>query len=254
MDVNSYVPIKDLKEKIETLEKEVKKNAVKVFDSKHLDWKIEEVFVDTVVMNNGNKVDLTNPEIQGAVLSTQEPEVYKDISISNGHRMAKLRIVLQVVEVKYSRNTLFLLGKDCCFYTYEEYLAFFTRKYLEIKPTPEETVSVWSTVKEAEYLLSTILTNMVHRVPVPRDMIAEDFTMLPRYRELPPHLRNEIDRLVCPIIVRNEDVTVDTRMDRVNIRLDQKELLKSKLCTDVFKDELVTFLNQLSESWHLKYH
>ena len=254
MEVNSYVPIKDLKEKIESFEKTVKENAFKAFEAKKFVFNDDEIFVDTMVMNNGTKVDLTNPEIRGVVLSTREPEVYRDMTISNGHRLAKLRIVLQVVEVKYSRSTLFLLGKDCCFYTYEEYLAFFTRKYLEIKPTPEETVSVWSTVKEVEYLLPSILTNMVHRVPVPCDMIAEDFTMLPRYRELPPHFRNEIDRLICPIIVRNEDVTVDTRMDRVNIRLDQKELLKSKLCTDVFKDELVKFLEQLSAAWHLKYH
>ena len=254
MEVNSYVPIKDLKEKIESFEKTVKENVFKAFEAKKFVFNDDEIFVDTMVMNNGTKVDLTNPEIRGVVLSTREPEVYRDLTISSGLQMIKFRIVLHVDGVKYSPSILHLAKEEYYFYTYEDYLAFFTQKYLEIKPTPEETVSVWSTVKEAEYLLSTILTNMVHRVPVPRNLIAEDFTMLPRYRELPPHFRNEIDRLTCPIIVRNEDVTVDTRMDRVNIRLDQKELLKSKLCTDVFKDELVKFLEQLSAAWHLKYH
>ena len=254
MGLNSYVPVKDLKEKIEALEKTVKENAFKTFVSKEFVFKKEEVFVDSVVMCKGDKIDLTNQYIRGVVLSTREPEVYRDMTISNNLRMAKLRIVIHVDEVKYSLNVLQLPEKEYYFYAYEDYLRFFTQRYLEIKPTPEETVSVWSTVKEAEYLLPTILTNMVHHVPVPRDMIAEDFTMLPRYRELPGHLRNEVDRLVCPIIVRAEDVSVNTKMDRVNIRLDQKELLQSKLCTDMFKDELVTFLNQLSESWHLKYH
>ena len=254
MEVNSYVYTKDLKEKIEALENTVKENVNKVFDPKYFNWEKDEVFVDTVVMCKGDKVDLTNQYIRGVVLSTRETEVYRDMTINKDMRIAKLRIVLHVDEIEYSLNVLQLPEKEYIFYTYEEYLAFFTQRYLEIKPEPEDTASVWGTVKEVEFLLPTILTNKVYRVPVPRDLIDEDFTILPRYRKLPVHFRNEIDRLTCPIIVRAEDVSVDTRMDRMNIRLDQKELLQSKLCTDVFKDELVKFLEQLTSEWHSKYH
>lgn len=229
-----YLTIQDLHKKIDKLETDIR-NKVK---REKTEFDKNSIFVETNVINKGEVVKISNPSIKGVVLSTKSPEIYHDVSGGSGYTFIRYCIVLYVESMEYLPDTIKLMEKEYQFYTYEEFLKFFTRRYIEDKLPQNDEISIHGTIKEVEFSLAYALVNHPYKVETHECLINEDFTILYRYRSLPEEVKKEVDSFICPLVVQTKDVSIDTRMSRIFIRLDKKDMLKDKLCTNKFTEEL----------------
>lgn len=235
MTKNKYLPIQDIKEKIFKLERNIRDKV-----TKETLYPRDRIFVNINFIKDDKPVDIEDEKIKGVCLSSGVPEVYQSKCDLPGTSIIRVRIIIQVEDVEYKPSELVLPEKECRFYTYKEYLKFFTQKYIESGLEYSGYIEVRSTIKEIECELQSILSEKYCNKTC--HLIDEDFIILSRYLGLPKEVQKEVDAFTCPIIVNTHDVSTSVRLNRIDIRLDKKDMLKHELCTERYKEELKGFL------------
>lgn len=241
--MSTYIPIEEFKKKVEILNRNIER---KIFKNSGCVKKI--VFVDVNTVKDGDCVPWGDPRVKGVVLSNKPPEVYHETISRETYNRLNVRVVLHVEDIVYENNPLGLPWASYTFDRYEDYLKLLSDTILENQPVGINTAIVCTTIKETNTPLAGILS--VHEfgeLPADLSLIANDFTILERYRKLPEQVKKEVDSIVCPITFYPKDIFLDVEgtLDFIRIalvRVSKKEILQHQNQTHLYQEDLDEFL------------
>lgn len=176
-------------------------------------------------------------DLVGFILGTDKPIVKKITYGSVEYPTVKIIITFDVEEIKCkTKRTLDLQKDGYTFDSYEEYLKFITGKYQDIYSVDSKHVQVATNIKEHHVSLASVLVNiLLHQRKLKVCGNERQFTNLKLYQKLPSSVKIGVDRLVCPLSFKKEDVSLNSGLDYINIEVEKEKLMKS-FCTEYWDD------------------
>lgn len=156
------------------------------------------------------------------------------ITFDIDHIVFKTKDTMDLPEPSYTVNT------------YEEYLKFLTERYREITGANVEDIDISTEVKGHCVSIPSILVDfLVHRQKFLTDHAENQFTNLKRYSELPAWAKLNVDRVICPITVRTEDIRVNSNLDFIYVKVEKEELMDESFQTNYWDEFIVSELKDV---------
>ena len=183
----------------------------------------------------------TMTNIKGFVLSNESPKVEQINYGCPEYPTIKVVITFDIDHIVFkTKDTMDLPEPSYTFNTYEEYLKFLTERYQEITGVNVEDIDILTEVKGHYVSIPSILVDfLVHRQKFLTDHTENQFTNLKRYSELPAWGKLNIDRVICPITVRTEDIRVNSNLDFIYVKVEKEELMNESFQTNYW-DEFIS--------------
>ena len=183
----------------------------------------------------------TMNNIKGFFLSSETPVVEQINYGCPEYPTTKVIITFDFDRIVFTtKDTMDLPEPSYTFNTYEEYLKFLTERYQEITGANVEDIDIFTEVKGHYVSIPSILVDfLVHRQKFLSDHTEKQFTNLKRYSELPTWGKINVDRVICPITVRTEDIRVNSNLDFINVKVGKEELMNESFRTNYW-DEFIS--------------
>ena len=134
--------------------------------------------------------------------------------------------------VKRLEDVLGIGDESHTFNTYEEFLTFMDERTHEYNLFPDQPIFVVLRDRKTGISLADIFNpQRVSRKDIP-NIPGHSINMLSVYKQLANDVKENIDKLLCPITISKKDVGDTLNLDYITVYVDKGDLIKSVFQTD----------------------
>lgn len=244
-----YYEIRELRNRMYKVKEDIRNDVIEEFLLKHKgepEASFPGVDVSIHFHHNNEIVDIFDKNLLGVTLENETPEVYQ---MAHSHPMISkdvpiIKIVFAIKSyVKRSEDVLGIGDEKHTFDTYEEFLSFVDEKTCGHNMESDKPFFVSLHDRKSNVSIANIFG---HRSAVSKgipNIPGFSINMLSVYKNLTDTVKEDIDKLLCPITLSKKDVEDHFDLDFVNVYVDREELVKSVFQTDKWNaviDEALT--------------
>lgn len=245
----TYYEIRELRNRMYKVKEDIRNDIIEEFLLKHKgepDASFPGVDVSVHFHHNNEIVDIFDKNLLGVTLENEIPEVYQ---MPNSHPMISkdvpvIKIVFTIKSyVKRSEDVLGIGDEKHTFATYEEFLLFVDEKTRKYNMALDKPFFVSLRDRKSNVSIANIFgqrSTISKGIP---NIPGISINMLSVYKNLTDAVKEDIDKLLCPITLSKKDVEDHFDLDFVNVYVDREDLVKSFFQTDKWNsviDEALT--------------
>lgn len=233
-----YYEISELRSRVYKMKEDIRNDFIEEWRQKHgseSDTQIPSINVNVRFQHRNEVIDIFDNYIAAVTIVDDDLEVYQMHQTRS--MVSKESLTITVVftingYVKRLEDVLSIGDESHTFNTYEEFLTFMDERLRECNLFSDQPIFVVLRDRKTGISLANIFNpQWVSRKDVP-NIPGYSINMLSVYKQLANDVKENIDKLLCPITISKKDVGDNLDLDYITVYVDKGDLIKSVFQTD----------------------